>query len=221
MIHRNQPVCPSRRGMIVLELLIVLLVLIGIGALAGPGLGFLMPGHQQRMQSNTNVRSIGTGLIMYGSTNNDNLPESLKDLNNQPGRESAALKKMIKQNIFDSTTLNNPRDRQDQLVGGVVDVDTIQAGTDYWILATDNNAYYNHNLSTVPFVGDKNTGTAEATASLWAPRGPWEGAVFWADGHTSVEESPLVDTKWPNTTAINHDDNLFSGDKNDTVLEMD
>ncbi len=221
MSHSHPNVRTAPRGMIVIELLVVLFILVGVGAMMGHGLGFLMPGNAQRMKSNVNVRSVGIGMIMYASGINDKMPESAADNNGAAGRESVALKKMIDQGCFDSVTLDNPRDRGSELGWGVNEVDALQAGTDYWLLATDNNAYTNHNLSTVPLVGDKNTGTADDTASIWSPRGPWSGGVFWADGHVTSEESPLVDTKWPNTVKPNLEDHLFQGDKTDAIFEMD
>ncbi len=189
-----------------------------------------------RMKSNVNVRSIGTGLIMYATANDDHFPNSPGD-NATPddpttpgpaGTEAGALMKLIERPAIDSITLNNPIDPA-SLATGVTDEAELRGGTDYWILSTGNDAYFNHNLSTVPLVADKNTGTPTAPASLWSKSGPWQGGVFWADGHTTSESSPVVETFWPDVREkgviikpghVNPGDELFSGTVEDAVLEM-
>ncbi len=208
-----------KQGFTLIELLVVISIIALLIGILLPALGAARR-TANRMKSNVNVRSVGTGLIMYATGNNDKMPNSAADLNGTAGTESGALVKMINQGLFDSITLNNPID-SDSMATGVNTEATIKGKTDYWLLSTANNAYTNHNLSTVPLTGDKNTGTAAASKSLWNTAGPWQGGLFWADGHTTSESTNQVDTKWPNTTTINANDDLFAGDATNTVLEMD
>ena len=221
------------RGMSLIEVMVVVVLTVGallvLAFLLLPMLGGPRRPYPQA-RSGVNIRSIGTALIMYATTNGDHFPESPEDTGGAAGTEAAALKKLIEQNFFDTITLNNPIDPA-TLSTGVTQEDILRDGTDYWILSTDNAAYYNHSLSTVPLVADKNTGTPAAPTSLWKPAGPWQGGVFWADGHTTSEADPVVETKWPvydeNGTAlkpapsINPSDALFDGTPTDAVIEMD